>query len=338
MLGKKKALLLGNPVNIPYVYPSALLREISKHVDWVIPLTESATLRPSRDPLPPATETEVIFSTWGMPELGEDFLEKVPDLEAVFYAAGSIRGFAHEAGWRRGIRIFSAARANAIPVAEFTVAQLILGLKHAHALKVSTAADWHKAQALKDSMRGNFQSRVGLVSYGVIARHVRKLLRGYDYNLLVYDPFISEAEAREEGIQLVDLQTLFQECHAVSLHAPLLEETRGLIRGHHLESMQENAVFINTARGALVNQPEMVEVLRRRRDLLAILDVVDPEPPEEGDPVLGLPNAWITPHLAGSMGHECGRMGTYMLGAYQDFLAGNPSELEVLEADLGRIA
>ena len=338
MAKKQKALLLGFPSNLPYVYPAELLGEIGELVDWVIPPSESAQYGRKAKDLPLPRETEVIFSTWGMPKLDEAFLERLPHLQAVFYGAGSVRAFAVEAGWRRGIRIFSAARANAIPVAEFTVAQIILGLKHAHGLRMREAADWNRAEQMKGTMQGNFNSRVGLVSYGAISRLVRRLLRAFDLEIRVYDPFISPEEAEQEDIRLVELEDLFKDCHAVSLHAPLLEETQHLIRGHHLESMRKDAVFINTARGAIVHQTEMVEVLRRRSDLLAILDVVDPEPPAEGDPVLDLPNALVTPHIAGSMGHECGRMGAYMLGAYRDFLAGKPTSLEVTEADLARIA
>lgn len=338
MAKKQKALLLGFPRNLPYVYPADILGEIGELVEWVIPPSESAQYGREAKDLPLPGETEVIFSTWGVPKLDEAFLERLPHLKAVFYGAGTVRSFVTGASWRRGIRIFSAAQANAVPVAEFTIAQIILGLKHAYGLRAREVPDWRRAGPVKDTMQGNFRSRVGLVSYGAIARHVRRILRSFDLEVLVYDPFISAEEAQQEGIRLVELEDLFKECHAVSLHAPLLEETRKMIRGHHLESMQKDTVFINTARGSIVQQEEMVEVLKRRPDLLAILDVVDPEPPAEGDPVLDLPNALVTPHIAGSMGHECGRMGDYMLGAYHDFLAGKPTSLEVTEADLARMA
>jgi phosphoglycerate dehydrogenase-like enzyme len=338
MKGKKKAILLGSTANLPYVYPEDLIRETGELVDWVLPPAETAQYGATAKDRPFPQETEVIFSTWGMPRLDEDFLDKLPNLRAVFYGAGSVRGFVTDASWARGIRIFSAAQANAVPVAEYTVAQLILGLKHVYQLRIQSAGDWNKAGPLKDSMQGNFKSRVGLVSYGAIARLVRKILRSFDYEILVYDPFLSGSEAAREGIRLVGLEELFKECHAVSIHAPLLNETHGLIRGHHLELMGPNAVFINTSRGAIVNQPEMVDALRKRPDLLAILDVLHPEPPSEGDPILQIPNAWVTPHVAGSMGHECGRMGAYIVEAYRDFMSGKPNRLEVKEADMAWIA
>lgn len=335
---KRSALLLGTKANLSYVYPEYLREEISELVDWACPPIELTRWDVDAADLSVPPQTEIIFSTWGMPPLDEAFLKRLPNLQAVCYAAGSVRGFVTDASWRRGVRIFSAAQANAVPVAEFTVAEIILGLKQVHRLGVRAAADWAHATAVKNCMRGNYRSRVGLISYGAIARLVRQILKSFDHEVWVYDPNLSRHEAEREGVELVGLEQLFRDCHAVSLHAPLLDATHGMIRGHHFASMRENALFINTARGAIVNQPEMVEVLRARPDLLAIIDVVEPEPPLEGEPLLGLPNAFVTPHLAGSMGHERARMGTYILEAYTDFLSGRPTSLEVKASDMAWIA
>jgi phosphoglycerate dehydrogenase-like enzyme len=337
MSDKMQALMLGAPANLPYVYPESVRNEISECVDW---LTPAGGPEPSH-PLPlealPAA-TEVIFSTWGMPRMSEAFLAALPNLKAVFYGAGSVRCFVTEASWRRGVRVFSAARANAVPVAEFTAAQIVLGLKHVQRLRVRTLDEWHAASRHKDTMRGNYGSRVGLISYGVIARLTRQLLRAYDHEVWVYDPFLSDEEAASEELRPAGLEEIFRECHVVSLHTPLLDETRNLIRGHHFESMREDACFINTARGAIIHQAEMTEVLGRRTDLNAVLDVLHPEPPAADEPLLRMPNVWVTPHLAGSMGHECGRMGAYAFAAFKDFIAGSPSPFEVTEADMAWIA
>ena len=187
-------------------------------------------------------------------------------------------------------------------------------------------------------MRGNFRSRIGLISYGSIARHVRELLRGFDLEVFVYDPFLPDEEAEHEEIRMVSLDELFQECHAVSLHAPWLPETENLVRGRHFASMRPDAVFINTARGAIVHQEEMTEALRKRPDISAFLDVLHPEPPAENEPLFNLPNVWVTPHIAGSMGHECGRMGMYAFESLQSYLVGQPSPCEVTKENFARMA
>ncbi len=339
MIRKRPALLMGNPDNIPYVFPEEVLFRIGNRVEWTLPPERTAQFTREewgQTRLPP--HTEVIFSTWGMPRLERAFLDALPNLQAVFYAAGSVRCFVTDESWRRGVRIFSAAQANAVPVAEFTVAQIVLGLKKAHQLRDLVRQDWAAAAPFRRHLRGNYRSRVGLVSYGAIARLVRKLLRGFEHEVWVYDPFLSAEAAELEEVRLVGLDELFRSCHAVSLHTPWLKETENLIRGHHFASMLPDAVFINTARGAIVHQAEMTAVLQQRPDLTAVLDVTYPEPPAPDDPLLRLPNVWLTPHIAGSLGHECGRMGHYMLEAYQRFLANEPSRLEVHEAQMATMA
>jgi phosphoglycerate dehydrogenase-like enzyme len=339
MSAKRKALLLGSPGNLQYVYPDPLMARMEQMVDWTLPPERGG--KRAWEPTVPAAlppDTECVFSTWGMPVMDEAFLASLPALQAVFYGAGSVRGFVTDASWRRGVRVFSAARANAVPVAEFTAAQIVLGLKQVSRLRVTSLEGWKASGRHKDTMRGNYGGRVGLISYGTIARLTRRLLRPYDLEILVYDPFLSAEEAAREDLLPAGLEEIFRECHVVSLHTPLLDSTRNMIRGQHLASMREDACFINTARGAIVHQEEMTAVLAGRPDLTAILDVLHPEPPAADEPLLRLPNAWVTPHLAGSMGHECGRMGAYMFDAFKDFVAGRASPHEVREADMERIA
>jgi phosphoglycerate dehydrogenase-like enzyme len=122
---------------------------------------------------------------------------------------------------------------------------------------------------------------------------------------------------------------LFATADAVSVHTPHLPDTAGLIQGRHLESMRTGALFLNTARGEVVNEPEMVQVLRRRSDLTAVLDVTAPEPPAPGSPLYTLANVVLTPHIAGSVGRECLRMGQAMVEEYECFRAGRPLRWEI---------
>jgi len=110
----------------------------------------------------------------------------------------------------------------------------------------------------------------------------------------------------------------------VSLHTPWLPETVGMVTGAHLRSMKTDATFINTARGAIVREAEMIAALQERPDLTAVLDVTYPEPPEAGSPLYTLPNVILTPHIAGSMGRECQRMGRLMVDEFERYRAGEP--------------
>jgi phosphoglycerate dehydrogenase-like enzyme len=272
-------------------------------------------------------DVEVIFSGWGAPRMDAEFLRHVPRLKAVFYAGGSVRYFVTEAFWQRGIRLTTAQAINAIPVAEYTVSALMLGLKRF----------WHYARVSRETqnfpserpMPGAFGTTVGLVSYGTIARLVHQKLRQFEVEVIVYDPLLSDAEAAQESVRRVELDDLFAMADAVSLHTPHLAATQGMIRAHHFERMKPGSLFLNTARGEVVNEPEMVAVLQKRPDLQAVLDVTAPEPPVNGSPLYALPNVVLTPHIAGSVGRECLRMGQAMIDEYERFRSGQPLHWEV---------
>jgi phosphoglycerate dehydrogenase-like enzyme len=170
---------------------------------------------------------------------------------------------------------------------------------------------------------------VGLVSLGLIGRLVRERLRPFDLRVLAYDPYVKPDYARELDVQLLPLAEVFRRSDVVSLHTPLREETEKMITGAHFASMKPGATFINTARGAIVHETEMIEVLKQRPDLQAVLDVTYPEPPEPGSPLYTLPNVILTPHIAGSMDGECRRMGRYMVEELRRFVAGKPLRWQV---------
>lgn len=266
------------------------------------------------------SEVDVIFSGWGMATLDDAFLAAAPNLKAVFYAAGSIRGFATEAAWDRGVVICSAWAANAVPVSEYTLSQILFSLKRGwhHALTIKREQRWVK----QGPVPGAYGSTVGLISLGMIGRLVVERLKPFDVNVIAHDPFVSEVDAKVMGVELCGLDEVFTRADVISLHTPKLPETLGMITGAHLAAMKPGATFINTARGAIVREDEMIAVLAQRPDLTAILDVTDPEPPVEGSPLYTLPNVVLTPHIAGSMDTECRRMAQYMIDDYRRYVAG----------------
>jgi len=281
-------------------------------------------------------EVELIFSGWGAPVMDEKFLAAAPKLKAVFYGSGSIRSFVTEAFWNRGIVITSAYAANAIPVVEYTVAVILLSLKHF----------WRHAAAAKSQNRssrstpvpGAYRSTVGVVSLGMIGRQVCERLLAHDVRVLAYDPFATPAQAAALNVELCPLAEVFQRADVVTLHTPWLKETEGLITGAHFAAMKPGATFINTARGAIVRETELVEVLTRRPDLQAVLDVTYPEPPKPGSPLYTLPNVVLTPHIAGSMDNECRRMGHYMVEELSRYLAGQPLKWQITRELAAKLA
>ncbi len=312
-----KGLIILDAHAFELIYGAEYRAEIAGRVELLAePMNRSEAL--ARPDL--LAEVEVIFSGWGSPCFDAAFLAAAPRLRAVFYGAGSIRHFTPEAFWARNITITSAYAMNAVPVAEFTLATILLSLKNfwVQALETKRLGRFPE----RPVCAGGFGSKVGLISLGMIGRMVRERLRPFDLEVLAYDPFVTPEQATALGIELASLDEIFERCDVVSLHTPWLKQTEGMIQGRHFELMKKHATFINTARGAVVREAEMIEVLTRRVDLTALLDVTFPEPAAVDSPLWTLPNVVLTPHIAGSQDRECRRMGRLMLDEFDRWSRG----------------
>ncbi|HLH99523.1 MAG TPA: hydroxyacid dehydrogenase, partial [Acidimicrobiales bacterium] len=269
---------------------------------------------------------EVLLSGWGAPLMDARFLDGAPDLRVVLYGAGAVRGFVTPAVWERGIRVSSANSANAVPVCEYTTAVVLFSLKHGWRLMRQRPDPRDHAATLSP---GAYRSTVGIVGLGTIGRLVVAALGRYDVHLVAFDPYCTASEAEDLGVRLAGLEEVFRESDVVSLHAPLYDATRGLVTGDLLRQLRPGATFINTARGGLVRHGELAQVLAERPDLQAVLDVTDPEPLPADHPLLHLENVVLTPHIAGSIGAECHRMGALVVDELERYVAGQPLQHEV---------
>jgi phosphoglycerate dehydrogenase-like enzyme len=316
------------------VYAAPVRREIFSRVSVVHDLVTPDHYE-SCDQMWPGVE--LLFSGWGMPKCDQEFLRRFPDLKMVFYGAGSVKVFATDEFWKRGIRVTTASSANAVPVAEFTLSQILFALKQGWQTVLAGRRSV-TAEQFRFSPTGAYGGVVGLISLGLVGRLVLERLRPFDVRVIAYDPFISREEAQRLGVTMVGLEELFAQSDVVSCHAPLLPETRKMLGGSHFAAMKYGTTFINTARGAVVDEEALCDVLRERTDLVAMLDVTDPEPPAPDSELRRLDNIVLTPHIAGSVGQECQRMGFVMLEELDRYLAGKPLLYEVDSARAAAMA
>lgn len=325
------AAFLGFPGALAKAYPKSLREKIAE--SFTLPLPElSQETWASAD----LSEVEVIFSTWGMAKLDEAFLAAAPKLRAVFYAAGTVKSFATPESYARNVAICSAWRANAIPVAEYTLATIILSLKK---FWMAFRTDYPAiARITHWDAQGAYACKIGLLSLGAIGLQVAKLLKSLEVEVLACDPFCRPEVAAEAGVTLVPLETLFRECEVVSIHTPLLPETTKMVTPALVRTMRPGATLINTSRGAILDEDPVMEVLRDRSDLTAILDVAIAEPPAAKSLVHHLPNVIYTPHVAGSMGGEISRMGAWMLEEALRLQHGEPLQHKVTIEMLDKVA
>lgn len=285
------------------------------------------------------SDVDMVFSTWGMPCFTEDEIKTCfPSLKCVFYGAGTVQSFARPF-LNCGVKVFSAWAANAVPVAEYTVAQIILSNKGYFLSNRLYHTQGNKAA--KDAFKkcnGNYGETVGIIGAGMIGKLVIEMLKQYKLNVIVFDPFLPEEKAKELGVEKCELVELFERAFVVSNHLANNEQTKGMLHYDHFRRMRENAVFINTGRGAQVVEDDLVRVLQERPDLTALLDVTYPEPPVDNHPLYTLPNCMLTPHIAGSAGDEVSRMGEYMLEEYEKYLMGEACKYEVTHKMLETMA
>ncbi len=332
------------------VYPDDLLEKFSAHVELLAPplSREAAAAQPDL-----LQEMEILVSSWGCPKLDAAFVASAPNLRAVFYGAGTVKRLVSDAMWARGIRITHAAHANAICVAEVVAAQVVLSLKGvwSEARRYRQERPDHKERGPAryegdvrrfEKNRGYSGVRgatVGIIGLSMVGRETLRLLAPYELNLIAHDPFATAADERELGIGLVSLEDLFAESNVVSLHAPWLPETVGMVHRGLLERMPAWSTFINSARGALLREDDLVAVLRERKDITALLDVTHPEPPAADSPLYDLPNIILTPHLAGAVGmNDTRRLGECMFDELRAYLATGEMRYEITRDQLPTMA
>lgn len=313
--------------NFASVYAPAVIEKL-RHMVCIEPIlyTKSQVLN---DPTI-FIDTKFIFSTWGMPSFTQEEIQTYfPHLECVFYAAGSVQGFARPF-LANGVKVFSAWAANAVPVAEYTVAQIILAGKDFYAqARLVSSKDWENAAKRRGEHIGNYKKRVGLIGCGMIGSMVAEMLKAYDIEVLVYDPFLSQDKAEKLHVKITSLQEIFTTCSVVSNHLANNKATQKMLTYDHFSCMPPYATFINTGRGAQVVEDDLVKALTEREDLTAILDVTDPEPSPLDHAFYTLPNCILTPHIAGSLGGEVVRMAEYMAEECCQYMNGETSRYQV---------
>ncbi len=284
-------------------------------------------------------EAEILVTGWGAPRFDAAALAAAPRLRFIVHAAGTVKGLIDTATFDAGITVSHAAEANAVPVAEFTLAAIIFAGKQVFRFRDLYAADRgrQRTQLLQGQAIGNYRRTIGIVGASRIGRRVIDLLRPFDYRVLLYDPMVGQEGASGLGVQKVDLDTLMANSDIVSLHAPALPETRRMIDARQLSLMKDGATLINTARGALIDEAALIDKLRTGA-INAVIDVTHPEVPEETSPLYDLPNIFLTPHIAGAVGLERARLGEMAVDEITRFVEGRPLLFEVRKGDLERMA
>jgi D-3-phosphoglycerate dehydrogenase len=285
----------------------ALLRETG----WNVVLTNKDTLKSE---IVDAHALVVRSATKVTPEL----LDQAPLLRVVGRAGVGIDNINLEAATHRGVLVMSTPGGNAVSVAEHTFALLLALARQVPRLDAAIREGrWEKSSAAGTELRGK---TLGLVGLGRIGSEVAVRAQAFDMRVLGYDPYISEAAAREVQVELVPFDTLLAQSDFVSLHTALTPATQKLISAAALAQMKKGARLINAARGELIDEAALAEALKSGHLGGAAVDVFVEEPPKNS-PIVGLPNVIATPHVAGSTTEAQEEVGTQIAVQMRDYLA-----------------
>ena len=264
-------------------------------------------------------------------------LDEAPNLKIIAHSAGSVKPIVSDETWKRGILVTTAAPSIAIGVAESTLGLIITGLKRVYSFnKITHQGGWKEEEELK-KVKELYKITVGVIGAGYVGKHLISLLRNFNVKILLYDPCISEEEAKRLGVEKVILNKLMRSSDVISLHAPSLPSTYHMINEEKLKLMKEDSLLINTARGSLIDEKALANVLRKKK-IFALLDVTEPEPPDKKSPLRKMENVVLTPHIAGAVSNNMFRQGNFAITELERFFSGKPPLYPVTEDMLKKIA
>ena len=330
----KIALFGTNQIQFSKVYTPEVLKKLAEYGELSGKINRK-NLNENADFL---MDCEIAFSTWGMPKFTkEEIKEYMPKLKAVFYSAGTVQYFARPF-LESGVKVYSAFAANAVPVAEYTFAQITLAAKgYFQSAKYFRSLPL-RAHSLANSSTGNFGCKVGLVGLGAIGQMVAKRLMELDVEVYAYDPFVAEEKAAELGVKLISLEELFSECDVISNHLANKPELENVFNYKLFKRMKKYSTFINTGRGAQVAEYSLALSLLLHPSRTFVADVLKREYFPYINPLFWCHNAILTPHIAGSTGKEPQRMAYYMMEEMEKLLSGEETKYEVTLESLERMA
>lgn len=220
-----------------------------------------------------------------------------PDAVVVRYGVG-VDNVDLEAARELGIRVCNVPDYGINEVADHTCAMAIFLARKIHHFDAAVRqGKWHITDIVTD-LRSLSQTNVGLIGFGRVARLVAKRLQAFGCDVTAYDPFIDPAVADAVNVRIADLDEVISNARILSLHAPLLPETRHLLNAERIAALPRQAIIINTSRGGLIDEPALAAALNSGHIAAAGLDVFETEPLPECAPLYGAPNLYMTPHTA----------------------------------------
>lgn len=254
----------------------------------------------------------------GVDTWNEEVFKLAPKLKVIARFGVGVDNICLEDAGKYGIAVFNSPGINTSAVAEQAVALMLCLTRKIPDLNAATRrGEWPRV------MMHELKSRtVGLLGFGAIARDVSKKLRGFGPKIIAYDKFPNEKAAKELGVELVSMDEVLERSDIISIHLPALEDTKGIIQKETIAKMKEGVYLINTARGVLVREADVVEALESGKLAGYATDVYEQEPVTSDNPLFHVAGSITTPHTSAETYENCEQTSILTATTILDFLAG----------------
>jgi D-3-phosphoglycerate dehydrogenase len=230
-------------------------------------------------------------------QVNAELLEHAHKLRVIGRAGVGVDNIDLDAATRKGIAVMNTPGANAIAVAEHTLALMLAMARHiGRANELMHAGKWEKKSLQGTELRGK---TIGIVGLGRVGMEVARRARAFGMEVVAHDPFVSTAVAKEQGICMAKLEEVYSDADYLSLHVGLTPQTAGMINAESIKKMKQGVRLVNCARGELIDEAALAQGLKQGRVAGAALDVFTEEPPKNS-PLTAIENVILTPHIAGS--------------------------------------
>ncbi len=314
-----------NPTTLEWFYrgPS---KERAEELGWEIVVNDTG------GPLEPEqwaemiADADAIMTTWGSPKLDDTILAE-SDAEIIAHVGGSVAAYVSDEVFESGIRVSTANPLMARTVAEHCIMLMLMGLRRAHDhIKLGTRCETMKH--FKDwAVRVPQDCVIGIWGFGDIASYVLEMLGPFDpKEVLVVSGHLSEEDAAERGMRLVEFDDLFEQADVVFTLAGMTVANTGRVGEKQLQSMKSGSIIINVGRAPLIQPDALLAELQTGR-ILGIFDVFEKEPLPDDHPFNDLHNVILSPHYAGT-GRDAHYMAA-MLDEIERFINGEELQYEV---------
>ena len=241
-------------------------------------------------------DIDVVFTGWGATCYDEELLEKANKLKLIAHTGGSAAALVSEELSKRNITLLSGNRLYAESVAEGALTYILMAQrKMVENINMTINKGWPDTYLYTKGLK---KKVVGLVGFGMIAKNLARILSVFDVEIKIYSGYLSKEEAEQYNAKVCSLDEIFETCDIISVHSGLNEKNYHLIDKKHLSKMKNDALLVNTARGAVINELDLAEELKTGR-VRAILDVYEKEPLPMDSGLRNLNNVILVPHKGG---------------------------------------